>query len=105
MLAPMSPTVTLTRPAGHAPPPDLAGSTADGLLVLVAPCNGRFQPVVTGGVVGTTEAVARITTGRGGSQDVASPVRADVQGLLTRPGQLVTKGQALAWARVLPAVA
>src|SRR5688572_11128100 len=51
MLARMSPTVTLTRRPTHAAPADLAGSTADGLLVLVAPCNGRFQPLITAGTV------------------------------------------------------
>lgn len=103
MLARMSQTVTLSRGTPPpAPPPALAGSAAEALLLIVAPCNGRFRPVVTAGDVRAGELVAQITVGRDGSHDVAAPVGACIQGLLTRPGQLVTRGQALAWARVSP---
>jgi hypothetical protein len=96
----MTPAATLHRlpaaPADAAP----AGSTADRLLLIVAPGNGRFRPGVTEGPVAAGTVVAQVVGGREQAADVACPVAATVQGLLTRPGQLVTRGQALAWAVV-----
>ncbi|MPZ71882.1 MAG: hypothetical protein GEU74_01415 [Nitriliruptorales bacterium] len=97
----MSTTVTLSRGPGTPPAaPALAGTAAEALVLIVAPCNGRFHPVVTQGEVTAGHVVAQVTLGRNGSHDVTCPVGAAVQGLLTRPGQLVTRGQALAWAQV-----
>ena len=87
----------LSPPA--APSSDLAGSAAERLLVIVAPGNGRFRPLVTEGTVTEGTVVAQVTNGRGG-QDVCAPVTATVRGLLALPGHLVTRGQALAWAHV-----
>ena len=102
MLAAMSPTVTPTRATPLTAPPALAGSTAESLVLIVAPTNGRFRPVVRDGAVRSGDVVAQVTAGRDGVHDVACPVPdAVVEGLLTRPGQLVTRGQALAWARVI----
>ena len=96
----MTPTATLhrlpTARADGAP----AGSTADRLLLIVAPGNGRFRPAVSEGPVAAGGVVAQVVGGRDTVTDVACPVAATVQGLLTRPGQLVTRGQALAWAVV-----
>ena len=96
----MTPAATLHRlPTGStdgAP----TGSTADRLLLIVAPSNGRFRPGVTEGPVAAGGVVAQVVGGRDQATDVACPVAATVQGLLTRPGQLVTRGQALAWAVV-----
>ncbi len=80
-------------------PGELAGSAAEDLVLIVAPCNGRFQPEVRRGAVDAGAVVARITTARQ-SEEVRIPAAATVEGLLSLPGQLVTPGQALAWARV-----
>ena len=104
----MSPTATTTAISLDQVTPapsrgDLAGTAAEGLLVIVAPANGRFQPVVSEGRLGAGAVVARITSGRGRALDVRVPAAAAVRGLLTLPGQLVTRGQALAWAQLEPA--
>jgi hypothetical protein len=98
----MSPVTLTPRPAAPATPAsaDLAGSTAERLVLIVAPANGRFRPVVAEGTVEAGGLVAHITGGRGRSDAVASPVRAAIQGLLALPGHLVVRGQALAWAHV-----
>lgn len=106
----MSPTATSTAAAASsaaptAPQGDLAGTTAERLLVIVAPGNGRFVPVVSEGWLGAGGVVARITSGKGAAQDVHVPAAAAVRGLLTLPGQLVTRGQALAWADLQPGTA
>ena len=82
------------------PPPrsELAGSAAQDLVVVVAPANGRFQPVIEAGPVSAGAVVARITTTRS-CVDITAPTAAIIKGLLTLPGQLVTRGQALAWAQ------
>ena len=91
--------IDLAAPA--APPrSDLAGSTAESLLVVVAPSNGRFEPLVSYGRVEAGTVVGRVTTGRGTATDVRVPATASIAGLLTLPGHLVTRGQALAWARI-----
>lgn len=86
-----------------APRSDLTGSTAECLVVIVSPGNGRFHPVMTSGAAGAGTLVARVVGGRGAALDVRLPVEANVAGLLTLPGHLVTRGQALAWARIEPA--
>ena len=99
----MSPLTLTTRPATlprPVPNPDLAGSTAERLVLIVAPVNGRFRPVVAEGTVEAGGLVAHITGGRDRSDAVASPARLAIQGLLALPGHLVVRGQALAWARV-----
>ena len=100
----MSPT---TAPAIRPATPsarELDGTAAESLCVLVAPSNGRFQPAVAEGEVACGGLVAEITGGGGRRSDVRSPAAVVVRGLLARPGQLVTRGQALAWAtKVLPA--
>ena len=86
--------------ATPAPPSnDLTGSAAERLLVIVAPGNGRFRPLVSEGLAAAGTVVARVTNGRG-EQDVCLPATATLRGLLALPGHLVTRGQALAWAHV-----
>ena len=98
-----STTTPAIRPAPN-PAPELDGTAAEALCVLVAPSNGRFQPAVAEGEVARGGLVAEITAGGGRRSDVRSPATVVVRGLLARPGQLVTRGQALAWAtKVLPA--
>lgn len=81
-------------------PTALTGSAAEHLVVLVAPANGRFAPALSEGAVAAGELVAHVAGGRGRREEVRSPVAATIRGLLTRPGQLVLRGQALAWAVV-----
>ena len=106
----MSPTATASpvsvdQVALPAPQGDLAGTTAEGLLVIVAPANGRFVPVVAEGWLSSGGVVAQITSGKGRAHDVRVPAAAAIRGLLTRPGQLVMRGQALAWAHLRPSAA
>ena len=102
-VAPWSPTATSSAApvsgSRRRPAPDLAGTAAERLLVIVAPSNGRFAPHTTGSEVAAGEVVAHVTGG-GHSVEVRAPVAARVKGLLTAPGQLVLRGQALAWAVV-----
>lgn len=88
-------------PAAHAalPGADLAGSTAEALVVIVAPCNGRFRPVLSHGRAAAGALVGHVTGGRGRAEEVHLPAAATIQGLLALPGHLVIRGQALAWAR------
>ena len=71
-------------------------SPAEDLLVVVAPGNGRFEPVVSAGAVAAGAVVARLST-RNGCTDVVAPTAAVIRGLLTLPGHLVRSGQALVW--------
>ena len=80
------------------------GSTAEGLLVVVAGVHGRFRPLVTQGRVVVGALLGHITGG-GRSEEVRAPAHLDVQGLLARPGHLVTPGQALVWASQVQATA
>lgn len=82
------------------PAADLSGTAAERLVVLVAPANGRFSPALVEGAVAAGDVVAHVAGGRGRRDDVRSPVDATLRGLLTRPGQLVVRGDALAWAVV-----
>ena len=93
---------TRTAPASpvHEPAPALAGSAAERLLLLVAPTNGRFAPTLTAGSAPAGAVIAHINGGRGRQTEVRTPVAVEVRGLLLRAGQLVTSGQALAWAVV-----
>jgi len=82
-----------------APPaaaPDLSGSAADGLVIVVAPANGRFVPGATTGSVSAGARIGQITTRRD-SHDVRAPTPVVLQGLLAVPGRLVQRGDALAW--------
>ena len=97
-----APVATPRRPP-TTPPSDVTGSIADGLIVVVAPVNGRFHPSLSEGVVAAGTVVGRVTSGSHGSTDVRIPVAASVRGLLTMAGHLVTRGQALAWAQLQPA--
>lgn len=94
----MTPPPTLLAPVVRTTPgaDDLRGCAPAGLVLIVAPCNGRFMPVVDHGRVAQGDVVARVTT-RDSAQDVPTPVTARIRGLLTLPGHLVTRGQALAW--------
>ena len=99
----MSPVTLSTRPPAVPAPAthlDLAGSTAERMVLIVAPANGRFHPVVSEGSVEAGGLIAHITGGRGRSDAVASPARLAIRGLLALPGHLVVRGQALAWAQV-----
>lgn len=82
---------------------DFSGSVAEALVVIVADGNGRFHPAP--GAVGCTGGglVGRVTGGKR-SAEIHCPPHATVQGFLTLPGQLVSRGQALAWALATSAV-
>ena len=87
------------------PTAELAGSAAERMVLIVAPANGRFRPVLAEGTVDAGAVVAHITGGRGRSDAVASPARLALQGLLALPGHLVVRGQALAWTHVVDGAA
>src|SRR5688572_14141420 len=73
------------------------GCVADGLVVVVAPVNGRFHPGTCAGPVRAGAVLGTIATGGGGQTEVRTPVAAVIQGVMIRAGQLVTAGHALAW--------
>jgi len=75
---------------------DLSGSTADRLVLVVAPTNGRFLAGGASGPVAAGAVVGQITSRRA-AVDVCAPAAIVVEGLLAVPGRLVTQGQALAW--------
>lgn len=77
--------------------PILSATTAEDLVVVVAPGNGRFYPARIRGGVRTGELLGHLTVGQGRSVDVPSPTDLLIRGLLIRPGQLLTAGQALLW--------
>ena len=94
----MTSLATRSIPRAAPAPPELAGTTAEGLLVVVAPSNGRFQPALDSGAVAEGGVVGHIAGGGGRRDSVRTPTDVVVQGLLIRPGQLVMRGQALLWA-------
>lgn len=94
----MTSVATRSLPAAAPPPPELAGTTAERMLVVVAPSNGRFQPALDAGAVAQGGVVGHIAGGAGRRESVHTPTDVVVQGLLIRPGQLVMRGQALLWA-------
>lgn len=75
----------------------LVGSVAEHLVVLVAPSTGRFRRHGDAQTVEAGELVGHVTGGRGRADEVRAPVRAALRSLLVRPGQLVMRGQGLAW--------
>lgn len=79
--------------------PELAGTVAEHLAVVVAPSTGRFRPAADLGTarIAAGELVGHITGGRGRADEVRSPVDAAHGDLLARPGQLVAKGAGLLW--------
>jgi biotin carboxyl carrier protein len=82
----------------------LSGSVAEELGVLVAPSTGRFRPE-DGSVDrwhGPGALLGHITGGKGRADEVRMPVGATVADFLVRPGQLVHRGQGLAWLRRPP---
>lgn len=84
---------------GTEPVSSLAGTTAAGMALLVAPAVGRFQAAAEAGLLGPGGVVG-IVTGGGGRQDqVRVPVAAEICGFLALDGQLVQSGQPLAWLR------
>lgn len=99
----MSPSATFLIEHAAAPArtgeAELAGTAAERLVLIVAPSNGRFRPRVSEGAVSMGALVAHVTGGRGRADEVRCPADAVVRGLLARPGQLVSRGQALAWAK------
>lgn len=105
----MSATSALTTPVptlrhAHLPRavnPVVHGSTADGLVLVVASGNGRWHPEVSTGRVERGDVLGRVAAGGGRDIEVRSPTDMVVRGLLTRPGQLVTAGVALAWGNLV----
>ena len=77
--------------------PELAGTVAESLVLAVAPTTGRFRPAVDLGAVIEGATVGVVTGGRGRSDEVTAPLDGTVHRLLARPGQLVRRGQPLAW--------
>jgi len=84
---------------GHEPSSALAGTTAAGMALLVAPAVGRFQPVAETGMLGPDGVVGLVTGGAGRQDEVRVPVAAEVCGILAVEGQMVQQGQPLAWLR------
>ena len=83
------------------PPTALAGSVAADLGLLAAPAAGRFRAEVASGLVGAETVVGTVTGGGGRGTPVMVPVPAEVCGLLAFDGQMVQRGQAVAWIRRL----
>ena len=84
-----------TTETAHEP---FAGTVAATLAIAVAPATGRFQPLARSGHrLNAGDLIGHVTGGRGRAQEVRCPVDGDVRGLLARPGQLVMRGQHLAW--------
>lgn len=79
--------------------PALHDTPAESLVLVVAPTNGRFHPAVTRGCARRGDVLGHLTVGQGRRIEVPSPADLSVEGLLIRPGQLTTAGQALLWAR------
>lgn len=94
----MTSLATRALPTASPPPPELAGTTAERMLVVVAPSNGRFQPALEAGAVAEGGVVGHIAGGSRRRESVRTPADVVVQGLLIRPGQLVMRGEALLWA-------
>lgn len=93
-----------TRARAAARNPALHATTAESLVVVVAPANGRFQPSPTHGGVHAGEVLGHLTVGQGRRVEVPSPADLRIEGLLIRPGQLAMAGQALLWGRLLESV-
>lgn len=92
--APAAPQPTADAPAG------LRGTVAECLVLAVAPTTGRFRPAPTAAEAGPVRAGAllgHITGGGGRADAVVAPADARLERILVRPGQLVTRGQALVW--------
>ncbi|MGH8908086.1 MAG: hypothetical protein ACRD0K_16620 [Egibacteraceae bacterium] len=92
----------LTKTPPPVPATPFEGSVAADLVLVVAPGAGRFQPL--DGVGAQTrlrigDQIGHVLGGRGRTDEVHCPVDAQLGDLLVRPGQAVTRGQALAWLR------
>ncbi len=87
---------------GDAPASALSTSVAHDLALAVAPSTGRYRPAVAPGTQVRAGATLGHITGGGGRADaVAAPTSAAIEDLLVRPGQLVRRGEGLAWLRRL----
>lgn len=80
----------------------LQGTVAEALVVVVAPSTGRFRPLaeITEGdetAVDPGTLLGHVTGGRGRADEVRAPAAGAVRRLLARPGQVVRRGQPLAW--------
>jgi hypothetical protein len=101
LAAPPAPHVhPVPRAAPAARNPALHATTAESLVVVVAPGNGRFHPAQTQGGVRHGDVLGHLTIGQGRRLEVPSPADLWLQGLLIRPGQLIMAGQALLWGRL-----
>lgn len=95
-----SPPTRLEAAEAEAPATALSGTIAADLAVVVAPSTGRFHPrPLAAGPVRAGQLLGHVTGGRGRADEVRCPVDASVEDLLVRSGQLVAKGQPLAWLR------
>ena len=107
----MPTTSTLATAAVTEPPaqrrrganPALHDTPAELLVLVVARGNGRFHPQVSGGSLRRGHVLGRLELGGGRHLEVRCPIDMVVRGLLTRRGQLVTAGVALAWGERSPA--
>jgi hypothetical protein len=84
-------------PTVDAPATALAGTVADALVIAVAPSTGRFRPEVGREAVLAGTAIGHVTGGKERADAVVVPVDSTLSRLLVRPGQLVTRGQGIAW--------
>lgn len=75
-----------------------SGTVAGDLALVVAPSAGAFQPAPAGA---PSHVLGFVTGGRGRADAVTAPCPLDLMGLMARPGEVVARGQALAWGRRL----
>lgn len=84
--------------AADEPAEGWSGTVAGDLTLVVAPSAGAFQPAAPDDPRGT---LGYVTGGRGRADAVVAPCPLDLMGLMARPGEVVARGQALAWGRRL----
>jgi len=93
-------TDVLTRTQLRAAP--FEGSVAADLVLAVAPTAGRFEPLEGVGPQAHLRAgdlIGYVTGGRGRTVKILCPIGAEIGDFLARPGQAVTRGQAVVWLR------
>jgi hypothetical protein len=76
-----------------------AETPAADLRVLVAPAAGAFRPLTRGAGPLPAGGLLGHVTGSEGRAEVASPSDAVLDGLLAVAGEIVDRGQVLAWGR------
>lgn len=99
-LAPLAGGRAETGGTGDLGPPECMfdGTVAADLAIAVSPSTGRFRPAdVAAGTLPAGALLGHVTGGGGRADEVRAPVSAALREVLVRPGQLVARGQPLAW--------